>query len=249
MISCFIYKTSRRVSTYVSFAVFVLLAIITWETLKGDYWRTAYQKVVSWPFAWEFFIEMILALEASWLVLQDILNGTFKNTVSCGGGRREYFLSQMGCTCILITAELALASAFYISNALNAAGFSEITAGQWLIYLLYLVLIWIRHMAIVVLCASIGFIVRAIYALVGSVAITFTVIYLDAVTTMEPEWTFLAEIMKYSPVGSGRVLRDQLYSTGGFPVGSSILNTLPTIAITIVVAVISMRVFEKADLN
>jgi hypothetical protein len=249
MISCFIYKASRRAITYVSFVVFVLVAIVTWETIKTNYWRTAYQKVVIWPCVWEFFIEMILAVEASWLVLQDILNGTFKNTVSCGLSRRKYFFGQMGCVCVMITAELALASILYISNALNDAGFSEITAGQLLIYLLYLVLIWVRHMAVVVLCASIGFMVRAIHALVGSVAVVFAIIFLDAVTNIKTEWTYFVEIMKYTPLGSGKMLGDQIYATGSIPIGSSILITLPTIAITIVVAVISMRVFEKADLN
>ena len=249
MISCFFYKASRRAITYLSFIVFVLVAAVTWKNFKGDYWRTAYQKVVSWPCAWEFFIEMILAVEASWLVLQDILNGTFKNTVSCGLSRRKYFFGQMGCVCVMITAELAFASIIYICSVSNMAGFSEITAGQWLIYLLYLVLIWVRHMAVVVLCASIGFMVRAIHALVGSIVVVFSLIFLDAMTTIKTEWTYFVEIMKYTPVGSGKMLGDQIYATGSIPIGSSILITLPTIAITIVVAVISMRVFEKADLN
>lgn len=226
----------------------LLIANFTFIGGSGVEFNTTFHRIILWPFTWEFFIEMLLAIEASWLILNDMMNGTYKNVVSAGISRRRYFLSQMLCVIVTVTLELILAALFYIRLMYDKIGLYDITSEQWKMYIFYLILIGIRHLTIVILCASISFMVRKIRVMITSVLVVFSVMFLDAIASVRSDLKVLVAVMDYMPHATAKLLRDQIFM-GNIPIVKSMINSIPTIMIAVVIASIAMIVFEKADLN
>lgn len=234
--------------SYCLLIALILVAVFTAEGVKGNTDYTSFQLLANWPSSCEFFLELLLAVEASWIVLSDIVNGTYRNIIASGVKRRRYFFSQTGCAAGMSTFGLLLATLCYCELMKNQAGFSAITYKQWLMYSSHLVLIWVRYMAMVVICASLAFIIKKLYAVVVSVLVLLFFMLFDGMAIAHPELDWVAKIMNYTPHGGGNVLRDQMLK-GTLSIGSSILNTLPIGVVAIIAMVIAVGLFEKTDLN
>lgn len=248
MVSSYIYKSVRRAATYGFFFAMALIAFLTYKNINGHVEYSSFQKLTFWPFTWEFFIEMVIAIEASWIILSDMVNGTYKNVVAGGVRRRNYFWCQLVCVLTMITVELVFASFTYFYFLLRNSGLEGVPFECLKMYGFYLLLIWARHLTIATVCASLGFMFRKLYVMMGAILVVFSLMFLDAASGIRTDLAGLAKIMSYMPHATAKVLRDQIFM-GNIPVASSIINTLPTIAIAVIVVVVAMIVFEKADLN
>lgn len=244
----FWFKTVRNVAVYGCVAVFLILVALCLDETEGNTNLNIYHKLVIWPFDFEYFIEIVIAAEASWLVINDLVSSTYKNAISSGISRKKYFISQVTCILLLITLELFVASEYYFSQITTGVQLSTIGSNEWESYILYILFIWMHHMAIAIISMSFSFIVRKLYVMLTVLFVLFAMMWLDALIKMRPELEMVVKILNHMPHAIARYLQKEA-ELQSITFGKSMVAILPTLAIAAVMLIISGILFSRGNLN
>ncbi len=242
------YKAARSVVVYGVTAFILILSALCCKKAVGYSDLSTFHKLVIWPFGFEFFIEMALAVEASWLVLNDMVSGTYKNAISSGIGRKKFFFSQITCVITLITLELLAATVYYFSGVMKGVPISSIGNDRWREYLLYMLFVWIHHMTIVMISMSLCFIARKLYMMLSVLLVLFCMMFFDALIKRRPELEFIVKILNHMPHAIARYLRDATVLES-LTFGKAVTAIIPTLVIAIIMPIVAAVLFTKGDLN
>lgn len=246
---CFWYKAKHRILTYFFVAIFLILPIYAANLISYVQEVPLNQKLAYWPMAWEFFIEMFLAIEVSWEILADILNGTYKNMLSAGIGKRKFFFQNLLNVGILATGELITSTIIFYAVLWKGRDlYFGLSVTDERALFIYLVLMWCRHIALVFFCVVICLLVRKLSALFTCVISTFMVMFFDSVASMSGKTNFLTKLINYLPIGTAKAMRDAIFE-GRFIASEAIIDTLPTIAITLVIVLGGELIFSMSEMN
>ncbi len=244
----FWFKAARSVAVYGCAVVFLILVALCWDEARDYTDLNTYYKLVIWPFGFEFFIEIVIAAEASWLVINELASSTYKNAISSGIRRKSYFFSQTACVILLITLEVIVASAYYFSQVTKGIPLSSIGFTEWKSYLIYMFFIWIHHMSIALICISLCFIIRKLYVMLTVLGVLFGMMLLDAVVRVRPELDLVIKIVNHMPHAIARYLQKEA-ELQSITFGKSMVAILPTLAIAAVMLIISGILFSRGNLN
>lgn len=248
MYRSFWYKTARSAAVYGCVVIFMILAALCWDEARSYTDLNTYCKLVIWPFGFEFFVEIVIAVEASWLVINDLVSDTYKNAISSGTGRLKYFFSQIACVLLLITLELFVASAYYFSQVIKGVPLSGIGGVEWKTYIIYLLFIWMHHMTIAVISMSLSFIVRKLYVMLTVLLALFGMMWLDALIKLRPELEMVVKILNHMPHAIAGYLQKEA-ELQSITFGKSMIAILPTLVIAAVMLIIAGIIFTGGNLN
>ena len=246
MFKSFFYKAKYTPVTYVFVAAFLILPVLAGLRIADAELLTAFNKMSVWPIGIEFFIEMLIVIEVSWLAIEDFLNGTVMNALAAGNSRSNVFFGRLLAILTLLSLEFLLATIVYGFAALRNGEIATIKPDEWGMLITNLLLMWARYIMIATLCVAACFAIRKIYAMVTCIAVTFLIIFTDSAASMR-NLTGLKNILKYLPLNTAKLMRDEL-SKGQLDIAGSLINTIPVLVIIILAIVVGRIMFDRADL-